>query len=375
MGQTNIIAAIIFGIGSIQGLIVAFNLLLIKKGNIRANRVLMALILSLTLIIFQNFIGTSGFYRQLPHLIFMFYPLNGLLGPLFLFYVLVLLFPNRRFHWFDLVHLFGFIVLLFMHWRYLWSPAELKIGFAEYTYFSDHQIPKQAVFSIVALRIHTLSYAIGALVTIHRKIRSLKGQSSNNNISYLHKFKHIAALFAGFAGLSMMITIYAFWVDLDLGLFEVYGHIVNASFLLAIAVITVHFPKHLFFTLREKRQENKSTERVSSHVELYEFMTTEKYFLNPDLKLHDLARHLEIPPHTLSEKINQELHMNFYDFVNHFRIQEFKHRAASPENSHLTLLGLAYDVGFNSKASFNRIFKKNTGLTPSQYLKQKGLNF
>jgi AraC-like DNA-binding protein len=59
--------------------------------------------------------------------------------------------------------------------------------------------------------------------------------------------------------------------------------------------------------------------------------------------------------------------MNFYDFVNRYRLEEFKKLASDPKNRQFTMLALAFDCGFNSKSSFNRYFKKATGQTPSQY--------
>ena len=65
--------------------------------------------------------------------------------------------------------------------------------------------------------------------------------------------------------------------------------------------------------------------------------------------------------------VNKKVGKNFYDFVNQYRLEEFKRLLSDPKNRNLTLLSLAIDCGFNSKSSFNRHFKKVTGQTPSQY--------
>ena len=96
-------------------------------------------------------------------------------------------------------------------------------------------------------------------------------------------------------------------------------------------------------------------------------METDKPYINSELKIEDLAIQVAMPVHVLSAFLNEKLGVTFSDFINKYRLDEFKKRAESKEYEHLTLLGLAFDVGFNSKSSFNRIFKKHTGQTPSKY--------
>ena len=97
----------------------------------------------------------------------------------------------------------------------------------------------------------------------------------------------------------------------------------------------------------------------------------EKPYLNSDLSLRSLANHLEIHPNQLSWLLNESIGKNFNEFVNHYRVEAFKKNANDPNNSHLSLIGLAYDSGFNSKTVFNTYFKKETGLTPKQFLKNQ----
>ena len=80
-----------------------------------------------------------------------------------------------------------------------------------------------------------------------------------------------------------------------------------------------------------------------------------------------MAAKLGVHPNYLSQVINQRENKNFYDFVNTYRVAEFKRLISMPRNQHLTLLSVAFDCGFNSKSSFNRYFKKATGQTPSEY--------
>ncbi len=101
--------------------------------------------------------------------------------------------------------------------------------------------------------------------------------------------------------------------------------------------------------------------------ELLRLMNEEFIYRKSDLSADDLASRLKTHPNYLSQIINEKEGKNFYDFVNHYRLEEFKQLLSNPKNRNLTLLSLAFDCGFNSKSSFNRYFKKATGQTPSEY--------
>jgi len=100
---------------------------------------------------------------------------------------------------------------------------------------------------------------------------------------------------------------------------------------------------------------------------LKHFMAAEKPYLDANISLPELAGKLQIPSHQLSRIINERFGVNFFDFINQYRIEEVKSRIADPAYENLSLLGIAFDSGFNTKSAFNRVFKKMTGFTPSEY--------
>lgn len=110
------------------------------------------------------------------------------------------------------------------------------------------------------------------------------------------------------------------------------------------------------------------------HAKLGQLMLSEKLHTNAELTLSTLATHLNVHSNILSQVINSYENKNFYDFINELRIDEFKKQVLLPENKKFTLLSLALNCGFNSKTSFNRNFKKATGITPSDYLKQQNIS-
>lgn len=107
------------------------------------------------------------------------------------------------------------------------------------------------------------------------------------------------------------------------------------------------------------------------HQQLTGLMESEKLFTDPELNLDDLAARLSVSSNALSQVINSLEQRNFYDYINDLRVREFKRLAVLPENSRLTLLSIAYEAGFNSKTSFNRNFKKATGISPREFCQQE----
>lgn len=121
----------------------------------------------------------------------------------------------------------------------------------------------------------------------------------------------------------------------------------------------------------DKYQRSSLNEQKSNDIEkqLLQFMKTEQPYLNPQLKLGDLAQQLQVSPHHLSQVLNDSLHQNFYEFINTNRIEQAKKLLLSPKLKHYTIEAIAYESGFNSKSTFNATFKKMTGNTPGKWRK------
>jgi AraC-like DNA-binding protein len=111
-------------------------------------------------------------------------------------------------------------------------------------------------------------------------------------------------------------------------------------------------------------------EALNYQKNIIQMMETDKPYLNNELTLRELADKLSMSTHNLSEILNTRLKQNFFDFINGYRVEEVKRRLADNESEKYNLIAIAFDSGFNSKSTFNTIFKKYTGVTPSQYRKQ-----
>jgi AraC-like DNA-binding protein len=117
---------------------------------------------------------------------------------------------------------------------------------------------------------------------------------------------------------------------------------------------------HALAGLSEQEIENLKTR-------LSEVLEHEKPYLNDSLTLGDLAALIPISDKKLSELLNKHVCISFYDLINNYRVETVKQKMRSPLGQQFTLLAIAFDSGFKSKTSFNRVFKQKTGVSPSQY--------
>lgn len=106
-------------------------------------------------------------------------------------------------------------------------------------------------------------------------------------------------------------------------------------------------------------------------LKIIQLVNSEKNYEDPELSLNQMAKRLQTNASILSKVINQGFGLNFNDFINQYRIEKVKQKLYEGEQKTKTLLGIAYDCGFNSKATFNRAFKKATGLSPKDWIKKE----
>lgn len=137
--------------------------------------------------------------------------------------------------------------------------------------------------------------------------------------------------------------------------------------------IFVQYPdKQIEYVIDEPKVKYATTllkeDEMEDYIKIIEqYINEEKPYLNADISLPELSERMNIPSHHLSRVINEKLNLNFFDFINQYRVEEVKSRIHDPQYEHLSLLGIAFDSGFNTKSAFNRVFKKMTGMTPSEF--------
>lgn len=121
------------------------------------------------------------------------------------------------------------------------------------------------------------------------------------------------------------------------------------------------------FKEKYKNSNLSDEQKVEYTSHIFAFMEAERPFMNAELTVQDLSKQLNISRHHLTEILNNDIGKNFFTFINEYRVAEVKRRLLDKKFEHLTIVAIAFESGFNSKSTFNSIFKQNTGMTPSQW--------
>lgn len=118
-----------------------------------------------------------------------------------------------------------------------------------------------------------------------------------------------------------------------------------------------------------KKSGLQESDMLSIFDKLEQLMQTQQLYLQSTLSLKELSEKSKIPQHHITQTLNDYASVNFYDYINAYRVATFKQKIQQGDAKNFSLLGIAFDCGFNSKSSFNRIFKNSTGKSPSEYKK------
>lgn len=366
----------IFVLAGIQGILLSI-LLFTKKVNHTANVLLGFSVLALSIDLFDAVYYLNSFFYENPHLFGLTVATTFLYGPIFYLYVKILS-TGRKFRKKDFLHFTPFFLTIAYLTPVLLSGSEEKLLFILKT-INDPPLDFQIINYLKT--IIGVVYTILVIRAINEHNKNIKDSYSNMDKINLNWFKNLIL------GMIFLWVIYAagFVVNIFFDFrYELIIHLSMSILIYSVGYIALKQPEILIqadvksklqpesYSGNDQSEKYKKSGLADSSASellntLVNLMEKEKPYLDRELTLSKLAEMMDASPHNLSEVINTKLGQNFYDFVNKYRVEEFKKKLEEPEFTNYSLLALAYDSGFNSKTSFNTIFKKFTQVTPSRY--------
>jgi len=383
----------------ITGIVIAFFLaclLLSKKNKSTADKLLSVWLCIIGLHLMLFYFVFTGKSLQFPWILGWEIPLPFVHGPFLYLYsaALVNQLPGNR-KW-ALLHFLPAVLTYLYLIRFFVLSAEEKI------YVYQHQGIGYETFrliSLITIIISGIAYIIWSNLLLIRHRKAILDQFSSTDKINLKWLQYLSfgigviwlAVIAGndeliYTAVVFFILFMGYFGIKQVGIFtEPAAQKIKVDSKTEVPVIEIQYAQSLkpsveseastetILEVTDKRKYSRSGLSIDMaetlHKELVQLMDKEKVYCESELSLAQLAKRLGVHPNYLSQVINEKEGKNFYDYINTLRIEEFKRLIANPANQRFTILSLAYEVGFNSKSSFNRYFKKETSKSPSEYLR------
>ena len=330
-----------------------------KKGTVNGEKYLAAFLFTFAALIYSSFalstkLGMNLFHANAATIAAQF---NFLVGPLCYFYIKSLLDSDTKFKKTDLIHFIPFIGILIATIVILWSSG-LRLYYRTLPFYAN-----------CTVCLHILIYIILSIKLMHA--HGLRVRRFFKTIR-IPKHAWIVFLFGG------LVTIWIFKLIIFWGwhvacVMNWCQYMTTSFFLTAFifinTIVYIALKRPELFNHKNKYNQSSLSDskkqiylsRLKSH------MDSEKPHLQPTITLPELAQTLSIPRHHLSQVINESFKLNFNDFINKYRIDDALVMLQDKSHHNGTILEIAYEVGFNSKSTFNSALKKHTGITPKEY--------
>ena len=378
----------IITIGFIQALFFAI-LALTKKNKEVSDYILAFLFLTLCYQLGVNYVMLSDYKYQFPHLIGTSGPLSLMYGPLLFFFIKNYISEKHIFKPKYLLHFLPFIANHTYNFVYFY----FQTGGQKIKDFEEIIAGKPDFDISIFLILRSLSPLIYCIWSIY----VLKVHRKNLKKLYSFTSDKLKLEWLWYLTWSMFIVgASALILNLIIVFFDVADWVQLRKMILVIATFWVFFlgyysikktPFYRSFHIdgldtleldyvmkqpeKYEKTRLKAEEVPGLKKKLLDYLEESKPYLNKNLTIGELADSIEVPAYQLSQLINDQLDKSFFELINSYRVQEVKLRFFEPKYRNLTLLGIAMECGFNSKASFHRIFKQLTNQTPTEYIKTK----
>lgn len=367
------IFTIINSLAAVHGVLLSF-ILWVKKRNRKANHILALMIFLFSIGMVAQAYISYRFYRVFPFPAPFLAALPFTYGPLFYLYIRALTFRPFGFKRIDLLHALPSVAALIYYSSLYFKQEGARIMFLEQIYY---QQSIASYLSMILSLLQTFIYVVLCVRLLRNHTRKIKESFSALEKINLSWIRHMVIMFFMIwlivVGLQSLLP--------DTLLREKLDDAVT-YFLISIVIFTIGYrgmsQPEIFAELpgepsppgngKKYEKTGLSAERSTSlKDQLLRLMTERRPYLDPELTLGRLAEIMDVPSHQLSQVINENMEQNFYQFINGYRVEEAGRRLSDAETGKDKLIKIAFDSGFNSLPTFNRVFKDITGKSPSQF--------
>lgn len=352
-----------------------------NHGKRVGNILLASFFLVLLLNIVDGLLSYYGFYVQYPAVAHLEDGFVFLLGPILYFYTQSVIFRDFQFRRKDALHVLPFFVvtvgyLAFYHFQTAEYQRMIQASIMKQT------LPRAFYISMLVIYGHVVAYIFFAFKDLRDYQDEIKKQFSS--ISKIN-LNWLMFLLGSVVAVLLISFIYTFLPVAGL------SHYFETAFTVAFVALFAFVNEIVLRAMKQPEifagisildktptadaQVSAFNDQLSDSLvmALHQKMESDKFFLNPDLSLNALATALHITPKKLSQLLNEKFQQNFFDYINTYRIREAQNILEKNTDPKLTVLEVMYQCGFNSKSSFNTIFKSKTGITPSAYKRKHQL--
>ena len=370
---------LIIFLGIIQGIFISWFFIRSGRRDVKPNFYQGLLLLFMTMAMLEELLNNTGYITRVLPISNFAEPFNFAFGPLAFLYIRSLLYPDsKRKVWPHFV-LFAFWILYMV--PYFIQPDTLK-----YNSYLDVKHPDWTFLEVVSkfpdnplgirrytnhlTAVHFSGYVLAIFILVIKKMKGLKER--------LFRLKDPKLILARNVGIHFLIIILIFgfaklYFGRDIGDYLISSYLAFMIFSTSVLVVknSTFFGQPQFFLQFPGTKYEKSSlsvqEKSAIHQKILKEMEENRYFAGNLASLSDLAHTIRESSHHVSQVINEVMGKGFFELLAWYRVEEAKRLIREDRETKLTVEDLAEQVGYNSKSSFNTVFKKQTGQTPSEF--------
>jgi len=370
---------LIIFLGVFQGIFISWFFIRSGRREVKPNLYQGFLLLFLTLSMFEELLNNTGYIVKVLAISNFAEPFNFAFGPLAFFYIRTMLYPDSKRKTWPHFLLFAFWVLYMI--PYIIQPDELKYNsylhvkhpdweFLDVTTrFSDNPLGiRNYVNHITA--VHFSGYIIAMFYLIAKRMKEMKERLLGLRDPKLRLARSVGIHFL------MIFLIFAFtklYFGADIGDYLISTYLSFMIFSTSVLVVknSSFFGQSQFFLqfpgVKYEKSSLSEQEKSAIHKKVRKEMEENRYFAGNLASLSDLAHTIKESSHHVSQVMNEVMGKGFFELLAWYRVEEAKRIIQEDSEAKLTVEDIAERVGYNSKSSFNTVFKKQTGLTPSEF--------